>query len=349
MRAQVLTAQAPIESEPLRLARRAVPEPAAGEVLVRVAACGVCRTDLHIIEGDLPLVKSPVVPGHQVVGRVERAGPGAARFAPGERVGIAWLRRTCGGCAYCTSGRENLCERSEFTGWHADGGFADYAVVPEAFAYRIPPPLEDAEAAPLLCAGIIGYRALKRSEVRPGGKLGLYGFGSSAHVTLQVARARGCEVFVCTREPSHRELAHRLGAAWAGDVTDPMPAKMDGTIIFAPVGDLVPLALRNLARGGTLALAGIYMTRVPALEYERDLFYERSIRSVTANTRADGEELLAEAARIPIRPETTVFTLEEANRALALLKRGGFTGSGVLLTGAGSSVSSAHPSTRRGA
>ncbi len=342
MRAQVLAAQAPIESEPLSLEQRAVPEPAAGEILVRVAACGVCRTDLHIVEGDLPLVKSPLVPGHQVVGRVERAGPGASRFTTGERVGIAWLRRTCGGCAYCASGRENLCEKTEFTGWHADGGFADYAVVPEAFAYRIPPVFSDAEAAPLLCAGIIGYRALKRSEVPAGGKLGIYGFGSSAHVTLQVARARGCEVFVCTREASHRELARRLGATWAGDLPDAMPAKTDGTIIFAPAGDLVPLALRNLARGGTLALAGIYMTRVPALEYERDLFYERSIRSVTANTRADGEEFLEEAARIPIRPETTAFPLEEANRALALLKRGGFTGSGVLLTGSRSQVSSPH-------
>src|SRR3989440_3374674 len=220
--------------------------------------------------------------------------------------------------------------------------FADYAVVPEAFAYRIPTVFTDAEAAPLLCAGIIGYRALKRSGVPPGGRLGIYGFGASAHVTLQVARARGCEVFVCTRQASHRELARRLGATWAGDIPEPMPAKTDGTIVFAPVGDLVPLALRNLARGGTLALAGIYMTPVPALEYERDLFYERSIRSVTANTRADGEELLAEAARIPIRPETTTFPLEEANRALQLLKRGAFAGAGVLLTGASSRVSSPH-------
>ena len=329
----MLRTQAPIESGPLRLEERAVPEPGAGEILVRVTACGVCRTDLHVVEGDLPLVRSPIVPGHQVVGRVERSGPGASRFARGERVGIAWLRRTCGACAFCSSGRENLCEQSECTGWHADGGFADYALVPEPFAYRIPPVFADAEAAPLLCAGIIGYRALKRSEVGRGGKLGIYGFGSSAHVTVQVARARGCEVFVCTREPSHRELARKLGAAWVGDVHDAMPAKTDGTIIFAPIGDLVPRALENLARGGTLALAGIYMTPVPTLDYERHLFYERSIRSVTANTRADGEELLAEAARIPIRPETTAFPLEAANRALTLLKQGGFTGSGVLLTG----------------
>ena len=272
------------------------------------------------------------------MGRVERAGAAARRFRIGDRVGIAWLRRTCGVCDACRRGRENLCEGAEFTGYHADGGFADYAVAPEAFAYAIPPIFDDGEAAPLLCAGIIGYRALKLSEVAPGGRLGIYGFGASAHVTLQVARARGCDVFVCTREPSHRELARRLGATWVGDVGDPMPAKADGTIIFAPAGELVPTALRNLARGGTLALAGIYMTPVPSLHYERDLFYERTVRSVTANTRADGEELLAEAARIPIRPATTTFPLEDANRALALLKRGGFAGAGVLLTGEGSRV-----------
>ena len=333
-RALVLAAQAPIERAPLSLETRPAPEPAAGEVLVRVAACGVCRTDLHVVEGDLPLVRAPLVPGHQVVGRVARAGPGAGRFAPGDRVGIAWLRRTCGACAFCRSGRENLCARSEFTGWHADGGYADWAVVPEAFAYRIPDGLGDAEAAPLLCAGIIGYRALKRSEVPPGGRLGLWGFGSSAHVTLQVARARGIRVYVCTREASHRELALRLGAAWAGDVREPAPEPLDGGIVFAPVGDLVPVALESLGRGATLALAGIYMTPVPALDYARHLFHERTLRSVTANTRADGEELLAEAARIPIRPVTTTFPLEEANRALGLLKSGGFAGSGVLLTGA---------------
>jgi alcohol dehydrogenase, propanol-preferring len=332
MRAMSLAGPAPVESAPLRCESRATPSPGPDEVLVRVIACGVCRTDLHIVEGDLPLVRSPVVPGHQVVGRVEAMGSQARRFRAGDRVGIAWLRRTCGTCEACRRGRENLCERSEFTGYHADGGFADYAVAPEAFAYALPPVFGDAEAAPLLCAGIIGYRALKRSEVPPGGRLGIYGFGASAHVTLQVARARGCEVFVCTREASHQALARELGATWVGDIGDAMPAKADGTILFAPVGDLVPVALRNLARGGTLALAGIYMTPVPSLDYERDLFYERNLRSVTANTRADGEELLAEAARIPIRPATTTFPLEDANQALALLKRGGFAGAGVLLT-----------------
>jgi len=338
MRALVLSATAPIETAPLRLDTRPTPVPGPGEILVRVSACGVCRTDLHIVEGELPPVRASIVPGHQIVGRIERAGSGARRFALGDRVGIAWLRGTCGVCEACRSGRENLCERAVFTGYHADGGFADYAVVPEAFAYAIPPVFGDAEAAPLLCAGIIGYRALALSEVKPGGRLGLYGFGASAHVTLQVARARGCEVFVCTREESHRALARRLGATWVGGIRDVMPAKMHGTILFAPVGELVPVALENLDRGGTLALAGIYMTAVPPLEYERDLFYERTIRSVTANTRTDGEELLAEAARIPIRTAVTTFPLEEANRALALLKRGGFAGAGVLLTGEGSRV-----------
>ena len=338
MRALVLSATAPIETAPLRLDTRPTPAPGPGEILVRISACGVCRTDLHIVEGELPPVRASIVPGHQIVGRIERAGSGARRFALGDRVGIAWLRGTCGVCEACRSGRENLCERAVFTGYHADGGFADYAVVPEAFAYAIPPVFGDAEAAPLLCAGIIGYRALALSEVKPGGRLGLYGFGASAHVTLQVARARGCEVFVCTREESHRALARRLGATWVGGIRDVMPAKMHGTILFAPVGELVPVALENLDRGGTLALAGIYMTAVPPLEYERDLFYERTIRSVTANTRTDGEELLAEAARIPIRTAVTTFPLEEANRALALLKRGGFAGAGVLLTGEGSRV-----------
>jgi len=305
---------------------------------VRVAACGVCRTDLHILEGDLPLVRSPIVPGHQVVGRVERLGPGTARLRAGERVGIAWLRGTCGTCEFCQGGRENLCEGARFTGYHADGGFADYAVVPEAFAYRIPPGFADAEAAPLLCAGIIGYRALKLSGVPPGGRLGIYGFGASAHVTLQVARARGCRTFVCTREASHRALARELGAVWVGDVADPMPEKMHGTIVFAPVGELVPVALRNLAKGGTVALAGISMTPVPSLDYTRELFDERIIRSVTANTRADGEELLAEAARIPIRPAVTTFPLLAANEALVALKRGAFSGAGVLLTGEGLGV-----------
>ena len=338
MRALAVAVQRPIAQEPLRLESRPVPEPAPDELLVRVTACGICRTDLHVVEGDLPLRRCPVVPGHQVIGTVERTGAAATGFRVGERVGIAWLRRTCGACEHCRAGRENLCEAAEFTGWTADGGFGDYAVVPSAFAYRVPAALADTEAAPLLCAGIIGYRALKLSRVGPGGRLGVYGFGSSAHVTLQVARARGIEVYVCTREASHRALAERLGAAWSGDIADRMPRRMHGIIVFAPAGPLVPVALDNLDRGGTLALAGIHMTPIPPLDYERHLFYERTVCSVTANTRADGVELLEEAARIGLRPVVTTFPLEAANNALAALGRGAFPGSGVLVTDGGSTV-----------
>jgi propanol-preferring alcohol dehydrogenase len=323
---------APVADRPLRLEDVPDPAPGPGEILVAVRACGICRTDLHVVEGELPTLRSPLVPGHQVVGRVAARGEGATRFREGDRVGIAWLRRTCGRCLYCATDRENLCERAEFTGWHADGGYAEYAVVDEDYAYPIPAAFDDVQAAPLLCAGIIGYRALKLAAVRPGGRLGMYGFGSSAHVTIQLARGRNMEVYVCTREASHRELARRLGAAWVGDLRDPMPHRAEGTIIFAPAGELVPLALRNLARGGTLALAGIYMTPIPGLDYEVDLFYERGIRTVTANTRSDGAEFLAEAARVPVRLATTEFPLEVANQALELLKQGALTGSGVLLT-----------------
>ena len=330
MRAMALYHQAPIDRRPLVREDRPAPTPGPGEVLVGVSACGVCRTDLHLVEGDLPLVTTPIVPGHQVVGRVERLGPGARRFAVGDRVGIAWLHWTCGACARCRAGRENLCAASPYTGYHADGGFADYAVAPEAFAYAMPGGLDDVQAAPLLCAGIIGYRALRLAAVPSGGRLGIYGFGSSAHVTLQIARARGAEVYVCTREPTHRELARRLGATWTGDVREAMPRPMDGTIVFAPAGDLVPLALRGLDRGGTVALAGIHMSPIPALDYAGHLFQERALRSVTANTRADGEDLLAEAARLPLHVQTTVFGLHEANEALAGLAGGTFAGSGVL-------------------
>ena len=327
MRALAVLAQAPVERAPLVLEDRPPPTPGAGELLVRVTACGICRTDLHVIEGDLPLHITPIVPGHQVVGRVVRDG---ARFRAGDRIGIAWLRWTCGTCAFCTTDRENLCEAARFTGWHADGGYADHVTVPEAFAYALPSALSDVETAPLLCAGIIGYRALRLSAVSPRQRLGIYGFGSSASVTIQVARARGCEVFVCTREPVHQALARTLGAAWVGATADPMPEAVDGAIIFAPAGELVPVALKNLARGGTLVLAGIHMTRIPPLDYAA-LFDERRIITVTANTRADGEALLAEAARIPVRPSVTTFPLESANQALLALKKGAFAGSGVLV------------------
>jgi propanol-preferring alcohol dehydrogenase len=331
MRAMVLHGQAPIETAPLRTEEMSAPTPAADELVVRVRTCGLCRTDLHIVEGDLPMRRQPIVPGHQIVGVVE-AAPRGARFARGDRVGIAWLRRTCGHCRYCTAGRENLCADARFTGWDADGGFAELAVVSAAFAYAIPNVFSDVEAAPLLCAGIIGFRALERAQVPPGGRLGLWGFGSSAHVTLQIARARGARVFVFTRERSHQALASELGAVWTGDVHDAPPEPLDSAILFAPVGALVPVALGRLARGGVLALAGIYMTPTPPLEYDRDLFYEREVRSVTANTRADGERLLAEAAAVPVRLATSTFPLPDANRGLAELKRGGFAGSGVLVS-----------------
>jgi propanol-preferring alcohol dehydrogenase len=330
MRAMQLVRPASIGDGPLAAVERRPPEPAPGELLLRVAACGICRTDLHIVEGELPLPRVPIVPGHQVVGRIERVGAAVSGRGIGDRVGVAWLRSTCGTCRPCVGGRENLCERAEFTGYHADGGYAEYAVAPADYVYAIPDGFGDVEAAPLLCAGIIGYRALQRSGVAPGGRLLMYGFGSSAHITLQVAVARGVEVYVCTRAPAHRALACALGAAWAGEAADRPPAAADGAIIFAPAGALVPLALRNLAPGGTLALAGVHMSAIPPLDHA-DVFGERTITSVTASTRDDGRALLSEAARIGIRPTVTTFPLAEANLALQRLKVGAFAGSGVLV------------------
>jgi propanol-preferring alcohol dehydrogenase len=266
-----------------------------------------------------------------VVGIVDARGEGSRRFRIGERVGIAWLARACGTCGFCSEGKENLCEASRFTGYHRDGGFAEYAAVPEAFAYKVPDAFGDAEAAPLLCAGIIGYRALARADLPPGGTLALYGFGSSAHIVLQLALHRGATAYVCTRGASHREMAKAMGAAWVGEDPAEMPVRADSAILFAPAGELVPPALRALKKGGTLALAGIHMSDVPGMKYEECLFYEKNLRSVTANTRADGEGLLREAAEIPIRPRITVFPLEEANRALQLLKADKISGSGVLV------------------
>jgi alcohol dehydrogenase, propanol-preferring len=337
MRAMEVRRAGRVGDGPLVAVERAVPEPGAGEILVRVGACGICRTDLHIVEGELPLVRTPLVPGHQVVGRVEHVGPDVTGTRVGDRVGLAWLGWTCGTCAPCTTGRENLCERARFTGYHTDGGYAEYALAHADFAYAVPDAFTDTDAAPLLCAGIIGYRALRLSGVRPGQRLVMYGFGSSAHLTLQVAVARGVEVFVCTREPAHRALAGSLGAAWAGAIADRVPQPADGAIVFAPAGELVPLALRNLAPGGTLALAGIYMTAIPSLDYA-DVYRERRIVTVTANTREDGRELLAEAARVPVRPTVTTFPLAQANVALQALKAGAFAGSGVLLASGAATV-----------
>lgn len=333
MKAAILDRIAPIGTSPLSLRDVPEPSPGPGEIRVRVRVCGICRTDLHVIEGDLPARRLPVIPGHQVVGTVESVGEGAGRFPHGARVGIAWLARACGICGFCLAGKENLCEAPLFTGYDRDGGFAEYAVVPEAFAYKIPDAFPDAEAAPLLCAGIVGYRALARAELPPGGTLVLYGFGSSAHIVLQLALRRGATAYVCTRGAAHREMAKAMGAAWVGEDPSKMPARADSAILFAPAGELVPPALRALKNGGTLALAGIHLSDVPSMKYEECLFHEKNVRSVTANTRGDGEGFLREAAEIPIRPKVTAFPLAEANRALQMLKADRISGSGVLVVG----------------
>lgn len=349
MKAMLLRHIAPIDSAPLELVDLPIPEPGPGEVRIRVHCCAVCRTDLHVIEGDLPQEKMPIIPGHQIVGTVDKLGPPLAASQPetkgeggrgkgkpfhvqvGQRVGVAWLRHTCGQCSYCTRGQENLCESARFTGYHADGGYAEYAVAPAAFVYQLPEAFNDIVAAPLLCSGIIGYRALRRCNLRPGGKLALYGFGSSAHVVIQIALHRGCEVYVVTRGESHRQLARQMGATWVGEDARQMPVKVDSAIMFAPAGELVLPALDSLNKGGTLSLAGIYMTPIPQMDYMRYVFYERDIHSVTCNTREDGRELLAGAAAIPIRPHTTVYPLADANRALQDLKNDRINGTGVLV------------------
>lgn len=321
---------ADVGTNPLSLKDVPAPDPGPGLVRVQVRVCGVCRTDLHIVEGELPPAKHPIIPGHEVVGIVDRLGTGVPTLKEGDRVGVAWLQGTCGRCEFCVSGRENLCPQATFTGYHADGGYAEYLVVPAAFVYPIPTAFSDEEAAPLLCAGIIGYRALRLSRVKPGQRLGMYGFGASAHITIQVARHWGCPVYVCSLREEHRALARELGAVWVGGATDPPPDKLHGSIIFAPAGELVPPALRALEKGGTLTLAGIHMSPIPMIDYDRDLFGERTIRSVTANTKQDGLDLLREAAAIPIRPHTQRFRLEEANQALQMLKAGTISGAGVL-------------------
>ena len=346
MKAMLLRRIAPVESAPLALVDLPIPEPAPGEVRIRVRCCAVCRTDLHVIEGDLPQQKMPIIPGHQIVGTAEKFGPPLAvsqgnqplaasqRTSPlqlGQRVGVAWLRHTCGHCGFCTAGKENLCEDARFTGYHADGGYAEYAIAPAAYCYELPRAFGDVEAAPLLCAGSIGYRALRRCNLPPGGRLALYGFGSSAHVVIQIALHRGCEVYVVTRGENHRELARQMGAVWVGEDAGEMPVKVDSAIMFAPAGELVLPALEALNKGGTLSLAGIYMTPIPQMDYERYVFYERDIHSVTCNTRQDGRELLAEAAAIPIRPHMTVYPLAAANSALQDLKNDRISGTGVLV------------------
>jgi propanol-preferring alcohol dehydrogenase len=330
MRAWEVIAPGLIDSGPLRLVERPVPEPAAGQIRIRVSVCGVCRTDLHLCEGDLPPHRQGAIPGHEVVGHVDRLGPGCARVKLGQRVGAAWLAGTCGQCRFCRNGQENLCLTPRFTGWDIDGGFAEYMVADEAFVYPLGDRFDDESAAPLLCAGIIGYRSLLRAELPAGGRLGLYGFGGSAHLTAQVALAEGATVHVLTRSAEDQALARRLGATSVGGAADRPPEPLDAAILFAPVGTLVPVALAALDRGGTLAVAGIHLTDIPALNYQNDLFQEKSLRSVTANTRADGRDFLNVAERIGIRPTTTIYPFEAVDRALSDLAHDRFSGAAVI-------------------
>jgi propanol-preferring alcohol dehydrogenase len=325
----------PIDSAPLRRIERAVPVPGPGQVRVQVRVCGVCRTDLHLAEGDLAPKHPQVIPGHQVVGIVDRLGGGSRRFGIGSRIGVPWLARACGICRFCVDGRENLCTAPLFTGWDVDGGYCEYAVVDERFAYPVPDAFTDEQAAPLLCAGIIGYRALRRSRLPPGGRLGIYGFGGSAHLTAQIALAEGARVHVMTRSPEARELALDLGATSVGGAHDPPPEPLDSAILFAPVGTLVLPAMEALDRGGTLAVAGIYLTDIPVLTYAKHLFEERSLCSVTANTRHDGNEFLEVAARVGVRASTTAYPLDEADQALADLAGDRVNGAAVLMISPG--------------
>ena len=330
MKAMVLKEARPVEESPLEMMEVPAPTPGPEEIRIRIRACGVCHTDLHEVEGDLPLPKLPLIPGHEIAGVVEGVGSEVIRFRVGDRVGVPWLYSTCGKCDFCRRGLENLCENARFTGYHVDGGYAQYVVVPEAFAYRLPQGFSDVEATPLLCGGVIGYRALKLSEVRPGERLGLYGFGSSAHMVIQIARHWGCEVYVFTRSEEHRQHALELGAAWVGGAKDTPPHKLDSSIIFAPAGWIVPEALRVLRKGGTLALAGIHMTPIPEMDYDALLYHERTVRSVANSTRQDVVELLRLAETMRIRTDVQVFPLEEANHVLQLLKRAEIRGTAVL-------------------
>ncbi|HTW08537.1 MAG TPA: zinc-dependent alcohol dehydrogenase family protein [Acidimicrobiales bacterium] len=330
MRAWSVTAPGPIDAGPLQLVERDDVTAGPGQVRIRVAVCGVCRTDLHVAEGDLPPHRPGVVPGHEVVGYVDQLGEGSERFALGDRVGAAWLAKTCGRCRWCRSGRENLCLAPQFTGWDIDGGYAEHLVADEAFVYSLPRGFDDRAAAPLLCAGIIGYRALRRAQLPPGGNLGLYGFGGSAHLVAQLAISQGASVHVMTRSAPDQELARELGAASVQGAYDVPPERLDAAIVFAPAGALVPGALAALDRGGTLAIAGIHLSDIPALNYEKHLFQERSMLSVTANTRADGEEFLAIAARAGIQPTTTAYTFESAPQALSDLAHDRFNGAAVI-------------------
>lgn len=329
MQAMVLSEPRPVEERPLALVTVAIPEPGPGQIRLQVQVCGVCHTDLHTVEGELSPPRLPIIPGHQIVGRVDALGPGATRFRLGERVGVAWLNWACGECELCRRGQENLCPRARFTGLHVNGGYAQFTVVDERYAYPIPERFTDEEAAPLLCAGAIGYRSLRLSEIKPGGRLGLYGFGASAHLAIQVARYWGCQVYVFTRGEAHRRLARELGAVWTGPAEESPPVPLDAGIIFAPAGRLVPLALGHLGPGGTVAINAIYMSPIPEMPYPL-LYCERTLRSVANLTRQDAEEFLRLAAEIPVRTEVEVSALAEANEVLRRLKRSEVRGSAVL-------------------
>jgi propanol-preferring alcohol dehydrogenase len=329
MKAMILTEPGLVEDNRLMISDVQKPKPGPGEILIEIKACGICHTDLHTVEGELALPKLPIIPGHQIVGTVEDLGPNASAFKKGARVGIPWLNWTCGKCDYCKRGLENLCINARFTGYHVDGGYAEYVAVSEAFAYPIPDGFSDLLAAPLFCAGIIGYRALRLSEIKPGEVLGLYGFGASAHIAVQIARHQGCEVYVFTRNKEHQSLAKELGASWVGKAEDTPPKRVNSGIIFAPAGNLVHEALRVMDKGATLALAGIHMSPIPEIRYEL-IYDERTIRSVTASTRQDAREFLRYASEIPIETQVQAFPLEDANRALQMLKRSEIKGAGVL-------------------
>jgi propanol-preferring alcohol dehydrogenase len=330
MHAQLLRSPAPVESSPLQWAELPDPTPGRGQILIRVSACGVCHTDLHTVEGELAAPRLPIVPGHQVVGTVAALGPEAAGWAAGDRAGVFWLYRACDRCAFCGRGEENLCPDAEFTGLDRDGGYASYMLAQADFALRIPDSFRDEDAAPLLCAGIIGYRSLRKAEVQPGETVGLFGFGASAHLALQVARHWNCRVFVFTRSPAHRKHALSLGAEWAGSAEDSPPAPVDRAVIFAPAGVLVPAALVRLRRGGTLAINAIYMSNIPEISYTL-LYGERTLRSVANATRRDAAEFLSLAAEIPLRVTAHTFGLREANHVLRLIKESQLDGAAVLV------------------
>ena len=331
----MLSKPAPVETRPLAITDVPKPTAADGEVLIKINACGICRTDLHVVEGELPVRRSPLIPGHQIVGTIEGIGDGVSEFSKGDRVGVAWLNRTCGKCRFCLSGRENLCEFAEFTGWTRDGGYAEYVAAPANFVYHLPENFSDLHAAPLLCAGIIGYRALKLTNINSwqGAQLGIYGFGAAGHICIQIARFRGADVYVATRDRErHQKLAEELGAAWVGDTFDIPPVALDAAIICAPAGEIVPVALKAIDRGGTLVLGGIHMSPIPQIEYSL-IYGECVVRSVMNNTRADGIEFLKEAAAIPITTSVQTFPLDQANEALIALKTDSIRGAAVLQIG----------------